>query len=97
MTDAEMRAAVWEFPGPAALGDPPAPWAGGAEERLRSRFIEVALRLGRRFEAEGDLAQARETYLRALEAYPSSERCGEALRRVPAGPERVRMGFASRG
>jgi DNA-binding SARP family transcriptional activator len=96
MTDAEMRTMVWEFPGPAASGDPPAPWAGGVEERLRSRFIEVALRLGRRFEADGNLAQARETYLRALEAYPSSERCREALRRVAAGPERLRTGLASR-
>jgi DNA-binding SARP family transcriptional activator len=96
-TDAAMRAAVWEFPGPAALGDPPAAWAAVAEERLRGRFIEVAMRLGSRFEADGNLAQARETYLRALEAYPTSERCAEALRRVPGGPELVRKGFVSRG
>jgi DNA-binding SARP family transcriptional activator len=84
-TGAAMRAAVWEFPGPAALGDPPPAWAAVAEERLRSRFIEVAMRLGNRFEADGNVAQARETYLRALEAYATSERCAEALRRLPMG------------
>jgi DNA-binding SARP family transcriptional activator len=96
-TLAEMRATVWEFPGPVVPGDPPAPWAHVAEERLRARFIDVAMRLGSRFEADDDPAQARETYLRALEAYPTSERCDEALRRLPGGSERVRKGFVSRG
>jgi len=96
-TVAEMRTSVWEFPGPVSLGDPPAPWASLAGERLRSRFIDVAMRLGSCFEADDDSVQARETYLRALEAYPRCERCQEALRRVTGAAERVRKGFVSRG
>ncbi len=91
-----MRTAVWEFPGPAAVGDLPAPWAGIAGERLRGRFIDVAMRLGSRFEADDEPSQARETYVRALDAYPTSERCREALRRVAGAPEQVRKGFVSR-
>jgi DNA-binding SARP family transcriptional activator len=88
--DAELERAVSEFPGPLASNDPRAPWLMRAEERLRSAFIDVVIRLGRGFEQRGDLPKACEAYLRGLDAYPTSERCYEALLRA-----RLAMGDAA--
>ena len=80
--DEEIEQAIVEFPGPLASNEPRAEWLVPAEERLRGAFIEIAIRLGKRLEARGALAQACETYLRALNVYPTSERCYEALLRA---------------
>lgn len=85
VADAELQRVVSEFPGPLMSNEPRAPWLVLAEERLQGRFIEVAMRLGRRFEARGDLAKACETYVRALDAYATSDRCYEALLRARLG------------
>jgi DNA-binding SARP family transcriptional activator len=79
ISDAQLERAVAEFPGPLVSSEPPAPWLMPAAERVRSSFIEVALRLGKRFEERGDWPKACEAYLRALDVYPTSERCYEAL------------------
>ena len=79
---AEIERAMVEFPGPPASNERRAEWSVPAGERLRSAFIDLAIRLGKRLEERGALAQACETYLRALDFYPTSERCYEALLRA---------------
>jgi DNA-binding SARP family transcriptional activator len=81
-SEAAMARTVTEFPGPLLANEPPAPWFTPAAERLRSSYIEVALRLGHRREERGDWAMACDVYLRALDVYPTSGRCYEALLRA---------------
>ena len=88
--DAELERAVAEFPGPLVSSDPQAPWLMPAAERVRSSFIEVALLLAKRFEERGYWSKVCEVYLRALDVYPTSERCYEALLRA-----RLAMGDAA--
>jgi hypothetical protein len=52
-----------------------------ASERVRSKLVELATRIGQRHESRGDHASARSYYLRALDWYPTSERCYLALLR----------------
>jgi LuxR family maltose regulon positive regulatory protein len=56
-------------------------WLLAATERARSKYIDLAVRLAQRFETRGDAERARAVYLRALDVYPTSERCFEALLR----------------
>jgi LuxR family maltose regulon positive regulatory protein len=79
--DAEIEKAFWAFPGPLLQFERSAPWAVAAAERVRSKFIELTSRIGRLHESRGDVAGARTFYLRALDFYPTSERCYEALLR----------------
>lgn len=90
MSHEELERTVAEFPGPLVSNEPRAPWFMPAAERMRSSFIEVAVRLGKRFEERGDWPKACGAYLRALDAYPTSERCYEALLRA-----RLAMGDAA--
>jgi DNA-binding SARP family transcriptional activator len=59
-------------------------------ERLRASFIELVMRLGKAFEQSGDPVRICQVYLRALDAYPTSERIYEALLRA-----RLAMGDAA--
>jgi DNA-binding SARP family transcriptional activator len=49
---------------------------------VRSKFVDLALRLGRRLESGAGRDAAVSLYLRALDLYPTSERCYEALLRA---------------
>jgi LuxR family maltose regulon positive regulatory protein len=69
-----MEQALAAFPGPLHLHGGALAWGTPAADRIRDGFIELSIRTGKRFEAEGDVAQARVTYLRALEHYPESHR-----------------------
>ena len=46
---------------------------------MRSRFIDVAGRAARHYEAQGDAETARAVYQRALDIYPDSARITKAL------------------
>ena len=80
--DAGLERAVTEFPGPLVPADPQPSWSAPAAERLRRAYIDAALRLGQRQEERGDWPNACRVYLRALDAYPTSERGYEALLRA---------------
>jgi LuxR family maltose regulon positive regulatory protein len=79
---AEAERVFRAFPGPLLQDEAPAAWALPAVERVRSKFIDLALRLGRRLEAKSDHQAAVSLYLRALDMYPTSERCYEGLLRA---------------
>jgi LuxR family transcriptional regulator, maltose regulon positive regulatory protein len=79
---AEVERAVNEVPGPLLRDEPTSRWLMPAAERVRSTFIDLAKRLGARLEERGEISSACGVYLRALEAYPTSERCYEALVRA---------------
>jgi DNA-binding SARP family transcriptional activator len=89
-SSAELERAFAEFPGPLLQNEPSARWFMPAAERVRGSFVELAVRLGRRFEQRGDGRKACDVYQRALDAYPTSERIYEALLRV-----RLAMGDAA--
>ena len=74
-----MQRALTEFGGPLFHSERAAAWALPAIERVRSKFIELANRLARRFEGRGDHAGARAVYLRAIDMYPTSAVCYEGL------------------
>lgn len=80
--DAEMERAVDEFPGPLHGNEPAAPWSMAAAERVRASYLDVVMRLGHRLETRGEVQRAIQVYLRALESYPTSQRCWEALLRA---------------
>jgi DNA-binding SARP family transcriptional activator len=80
--DEAMERALKEFPGPLLGNEVSARWLTSAAERVRRSFIEIALRLGARLEQRGETPSACEVYLRALDAYPTSERCYGALLRA---------------
>jgi DNA-binding SARP family transcriptional activator/transposase len=82
MPDEALERAVTGFPGPLLRNEASARWQTSVAERVRRSFIEIALRLGARLELRGDAARACEVYLRALDAYPTSERCHGALLRA---------------
>jgi LuxR family maltose regulon positive regulatory protein len=88
--DAALEGSIAEFPGPLLPNEPRAPWFVPAAERVRSSFIEVAMRLGKRLEQRNETQKACDVYQRALDIYPTSERCYEALLRA-----RLSMGDAA--
>ena len=77
--DEVMKRALAEFGGPLFHSERAAAWALPAIERVRSKFIDLAGRLARRFEGRGDHAGARAVYLRAIDMYPTSAVCYEGL------------------
>ena len=80
--EADMERAVAEFPGPLHGSEPAAPWSLAAAEHVRRSYLDVVMRLGHRLEERGELQKAAQAYVRALEAYPTSEQCWEALLRA---------------
>ena len=56
-------------------------WSLQAAERVGSGLVELATQLGGHWDARGAHDKARTFYARALEFYPASERCYEALLR----------------
>jgi DNA-binding SARP family transcriptional activator len=81
-TDAEMERTIAEFPGPLPIGEPAARWSIHAAERVRNAYVEIVIRLGRRLEQRGDPQAACDVYLRAVDTYPTSDSCREALQRA---------------
>jgi DNA-binding SARP family transcriptional activator len=79
---AEAEAVFRAFPGPLLQDEASTAWALPVVERVRSKFVDLALRLGRRMEATADRDAAVSVYLRALDLYPTSERCYEVLLRA---------------
>ncbi len=77
----ELDRIFWRFPGPLFQGVSEKVWSLPAAERVRSELIELASRLGGHWDARGAHEKARTFYARALEFYPASERCYEALLR----------------
>jgi DNA-binding SARP family transcriptional activator len=78
---AELERQFWSFSGPLFQATPATTWGLPAAERVRSRFIELTSRIGEHWASRGDHAKARTFYLRALDFYPASEGCYEALLR----------------
>jgi DNA-binding SARP family transcriptional activator len=85
IADDTLERALAEFPGPLSRLEPDARWLTSAADRVRRTVIEIALRLGARLELRGETSRACEVYLHALDAYPESERCFEALIRARIG------------
>jgi len=79
---AEAEAVFRAFPGPLLQDEAATAWALPVVERVRSKFVDLALRLGRRMEAGANRDAAVSVYLRALDLYPTSERCYEAFTRA---------------
>jgi DNA-binding SARP family transcriptional activator len=77
--DQVMQSALTEFGGPLFHSERTSAWALPAIERVRSKFIDLASRLARRFEGRGDHKSARAVYLRAIDVYPTSAVCYEGL------------------
>ena len=77
--EAVMQRALDEFGGPLFHSERAAAWALPAIERVRSKFIDLAGRLARKFESQGNHAGARAVYLRAIDGYPTSALCYEGL------------------
>lgn len=67
---------------PVHLSERAAPWLLPAAERVQARYVDLALRLGHIYATHGDTNAAIATYQRALELYPTSERCCDALLRT---------------
>jgi DNA-binding SARP family transcriptional activator len=80
--DAAMQRALADFGGPLFHSERAAAWALPAIERVRSKFIDLASRLARRFEERNDHKSARADYLRAIDMYPTSAVCYEGLIRT---------------
>ena len=87
---ASMERVVAEFPGPPRFRQTRAVWWVPVSERIRGSFIEIVLGLGRSYETHRNHPKACEVYVRGLGAYPTSERCYEALLRA-----RLEMGDAA--
>jgi tetratricopeptide (TPR) repeat protein len=80
-----MQQALDEFGGPLFHSERAAAGALPAIERVRSKFIDLAGRLARKLESQGDHAGARAVFLRAIDRYPTSAVCYEGLiRNKPA-------------
>lgn len=77
----ELDRIFWRFPGPLFQGVSEKAWSLPASERVRSELIELATQLGGHWDSKGAHGKARTFYARALEFYPASERCYEALLR----------------
>jgi LuxR family maltose regulon positive regulatory protein len=82
IADSLLERAFHDFRGPLLRSERTAAWAMPAIERVHGRFIDLVVRLGKRLEARHELSAARTVYLRALDHYPTSERCYEALLRL---------------
>jgi ATP/maltotriose-dependent transcriptional regulator MalT len=64
---AEDTAAIDLYAGQFLASEPERPWMLAPRERLRDRFIRLALKLGEQSEEKGDPQAARQLYERALE------------------------------
>jgi DNA-binding SARP family transcriptional activator len=80
--DEALERALTEFPGPLLRNEPGPRWLTSAAERVHRSVVEIALLLGARLSRRGETSRACEVYLRALDAYPTSERCYDALLRA---------------
>lgn len=78
----DLARVFFDFPGALLQHEPIAPWALAATERVRRQWLDLANRLARALEAREDHAGARAVHLRALEIYPDSVSCYEALIRL---------------
>jgi DNA-binding SARP family transcriptional activator len=76
--DARERAFL-AFPGPLLLYEHLSAGLPPVAERVRGQLVDLAARVGRAREQQGDGAGARATYLRALEFYPDAVSIHEAL------------------
>lgn len=67
------------FPGPLLFGQAEPAWSITAAERVRDRYVDLAIRIGRQQEERDDALKARAAYLQALDHYPQSDRLRHAL------------------
>ncbi len=79
---AALEAAFLAFGGPLLQHERAVAWSLPAAERVRSKYLDLTVRLGARRESRGDFAAAQTAYLRALDFYPASTRLYEALIRA---------------
>jgi DNA-binding SARP family transcriptional activator len=75
----QLESLFEEFPGPLLLNERVASWLLPATERVRREFVELARRVGKQREADGNLEGACAAYVRALDLYPDSEALYERL------------------
>jgi LuxR family transcriptional regulator, maltose regulon positive regulatory protein len=68
-----------DFPGPLLPHDRLASWLLPAAEKLRSRYIDLAIEIGEKCSAQGDGEAARALFLRALDFYPDAISITKAL------------------
>lgn len=80
--DAELERVFFDFSGPLLQHERANAWSLPAAERVRSKLLDLAIRLGQRHEARGGFARAQTAYLHALDFYPASARLYEALIRA---------------
>jgi len=77
-----MERAFYDFAGPMLQSQRMSSWMLPAAERVRSKFVHLAMNLGQGFAASGDAARTRSVYLRIIDMYPTSERAYAALLRA---------------
>jgi LuxR family transcriptional regulator, maltose regulon positive regulatory protein len=75
----ELQQVFEAFGGPLLHLERATAWSVAATERVRSKYIDLTLQLGRLRESTGDHAGARRIYLRAIDHYPTSAGCYEGL------------------
>lgn len=80
--DADAERTLFDFPGAFLASEPQAAWWRPVAERMRSKVIDLALRLGAHHESRGRQASAQSVYLRGLDHHPDAPRLYEALIRV---------------
>lgn len=80
--EAELERVFFDFGGPLLQHERASAWSLPAAERVRSKLLDLAIRLGQRHEAHGGFARAQAVYLHALDHYPASARLYEALIRA---------------
>lgn len=85
---AAAEGALTLYGGPFLQNEEDTPWLLPARERLRSRYIRLAIRTAQHFEHTGDPARAAEIYAVALEAEPLAEEVYRRLMLVLAGQGR---------
>jgi DNA-binding SARP family transcriptional activator len=78
----EAESLFYAFTGPLFQHERVGPWALQAIERVRSKLIDLAMRAAHAREQRGDLREMQTICLRALDFYPTSERCYQALVRA---------------
>jgi len=74
----EMERSFFAFPGPLLQHERFAEWIPLAAERVKSKLTDLAVRLGRQLEVDGQDEHAQAVYLRALDFYPKATRLYEA-------------------
>jgi DNA-binding SARP family transcriptional activator len=75
----ELERLFFDFPGPLLLNERLAPWLLPVTERVRRVLVDLAIRVGKERERQGEVTEALAIYLRALDFYPDAARLHKSL------------------